>query len=98
MGYLQDSRTGMFDYVVLFEQTGAGTTVRESRQPKRGSRLLTAFTQDVGLPEMALMFLPEMQGDYEITCEGAAEWNGQLALGPPFREPQRQVRPRSFIS
>jgi VWFA-related protein len=79
MGYLQDSRTGMFDYVVLFEQTAAGTTVRESRQPMRGSHLLTAFTQDVGLPEMALMFLPEMQGDYELTCEGAAEWNGQPA-------------------
>lgn len=79
MGYLQDARTGTFNYVVLFQQTPAGTTVQESRQPKHGSRLLTAFTQDIGLPEMALMFLPEMQGDYEITCEGNTEWNGQTA-------------------
>ena len=77
MGYLQDARTGNFDYVVIFQQTPAGTTVQESRQPKRGSRLLTAFTQDIGLPEMALMFLPEIQDDYEMSCEGSAEWNGQ---------------------
>ena len=77
MGYLQDARTGNFDYVVLFQQTPAGTTVQESRQPKRGSRLLAAFTQDIGLPEMALMFLPEIQDDYEMSCEGTTEWNGQ---------------------
>jgi hypothetical protein len=79
MGYLQDARTGNFDYVVIFQTTQSGTSVRESRQPKRGSHLLTAFTQDIGLPEMALMFLPEIQDDYEMSCEGIAEWNGQRA-------------------
>jgi VWFA-related protein len=79
MGYVKDARTGMFDYVVVFQQTPAGTTVRESRQPNHGSHLLTAFTEDIGLPEMALMFLPEIQGDYEMRCEGTAEWNGQRA-------------------
>jgi hypothetical protein len=79
MGYLQDARTGNFDYVVIFQTTQSGTTVQESRQPKRGSHLLTAFTQDIGLPEMALMFLPEIQDDYEMSCEGIAEWNGQRA-------------------
>jgi hypothetical protein len=77
MGYLQDARTGNFDYVVIFQSTPSGTTVQESRQPKRGSRLLATFTQDIGLPEMALMFLPEIQDDYEMSCEGTAEWNGQ---------------------
>ena len=79
MGYLQDARIGTFDYLVLFQETLGGTNVQESRQPKHGSRLLPVFTQDVGLPEMALMFLPEIQTDYEITCEGTTEWNGQLA-------------------
>ena len=77
MGYLQDAHTGDFDYVVIFQTTPSGTAVQESRQPKRGSHLLTAFTQDIGLPEMALMFLPEIQDDYEMNCEGTAEWNGQ---------------------
>jgi VWFA-related protein len=80
MGYLRDARTGNFDYVVIFQQTPGGTTVQESRRPKRGSRLLTAFTQDIGLPEMALMFLPELQDDYEMSCEGAAEWSGRRTL------------------
>jgi hypothetical protein len=79
LGYLKDARTGTFDYVVVFQQTPAGMTVQESRQPNHGSRLLTAFSQDMGLPEMALMFLPEIQGDYEMSCEGTAEWNGQRA-------------------
>ncbi|HUD66704.1 MAG TPA: hypothetical protein VMQ17_19125 [Candidatus Sulfotelmatobacter sp.] len=77
MGYLQDARTGTFDYVVLFEQTAGGTTVQESRKPKHGSHLVAVFSQDVGLPEMALMFLPEIQDNYEMSCEGTGEWNRQ---------------------
>jgi hypothetical protein len=77
MGYLQDARTGTFDYVVLFHLTLGGTTVDESRHPNHGSPLLAAFTQEIGLPEMALMFLPEMRDEYEMSCEGSVEWNGR---------------------
>ena len=96
MGYLQDARTGTFDYVVLFQQTPGGTNVQESRQPKHGSRLLTVFTQDVGEPEMALMFLPEIQSDYDMTCEGNAEWNGQQAQVVHFA--QRKDTPSHTLS
>jgi hypothetical protein len=77
MGYLQDARTGTFDYVVLFQLTLGGATVEESRHPEHGSPLLAVFTQEVGLPEMALMFLPEMQDEYEMSCEGLVEWKGR---------------------
>jgi hypothetical protein len=50
-----------------------GTTVQESRKAKHRSHLLAIFSQDVGLPEMALMFLPEIQDDYEMSCEGTGE-------------------------
>ena len=97
MGYLQDARIGTFDYLVLFQQTPGGTNVQESRQPKQGSRLQPVFTQDVGLPEMALMFLPEIQTDYEITCEGSAEWNGQSAHVVRFvNRKNRQAHTLSF--
>lgn len=96
MGFLQDARTGTFDYVVLFQQSPGGTNVQESRQPKHGSRLLTVFTQDVGEPEMALMFLPEIQSDYEMNCEGVAEWNGQQAQVVHFA--QRKDRPSHTLS
>jgi hypothetical protein len=77
MGYLQDSRMGTFDYVVLFQLTLGGMTVEESRHPSHGSPLLAAFTQEIGLPEMALLFLPEMQDEYEMNCEGLVDWNGR---------------------
>jgi hypothetical protein len=83
-------------YLVLFQQTPEGTNVEESRQPQRGSRLQPVFTQDVGLPEMALMFLPEIQTDYEITCEGSAEWNGQSAHVVRFVN--RKNRPAHTLS
>jgi len=96
MGYLQDARAGTFDYVVLFQQTPRGTTVQESRKPKHGSHLLAVFSQDVGLPEMALMFLPEIQDDYEMNCEGTSEWNGQRAQVVHFV--QRKDKPNHTLS
>jgi VWFA-related protein len=78
MADLLDGGTGTFDYTVVFEQRLRGLGVQESRTPERGTRALPASsTQDVGLPELALIFLPDFQGDYEMKCEGAAEWNGE---------------------
>ena len=96
MGYLQDARAGTFDYVVLFQQTPGGTTVQESRKPKHGSHLLAVFSQDVGLPEMALMFLPEIQDDYEMSCEGTGEWNRQRTQVVHFV--QRKDKPNHTLS
>jgi VWFA-related protein len=96
MGYQQDARTGTFDYVVFFKQTPGGTDVQESRKPKHGSKLLTVFTQDVGLPVLGLMFLPEMQDAYEISCEGAGDWNGQRAHIIHFV--QRKDKPNHTLS
>lgn len=45
---------------------------------------------------MALMFLPSMQGDYEMICEGAAEWEGQSAWVVHFR--QRSDKPSRTFS
>jgi VWFA-related protein len=82
---------GTFDYTVVFDQRPQEVAVQESRTPERGSRVLPVSIQDVGLPEMALIFLPDFQGDYEMKCEGAAEWNGQLTWVVHFQ--QRKNRP-----
>jgi hypothetical protein len=76
-GYPLDARQGTFDYVVLYHAGSGGTTAQESRQPKPGSTLLPIFSQELGLPEMGLMFLPELQEEYDMRCEGSTEWNGQ---------------------
>jgi hypothetical protein len=65
--------------------------VQESRALEHGTRAFPFSIQDVGLPEMALIFLPEFQGDYEMKCEGAAEWDGQPTWVIHFQ--QRKDRP-----
>jgi hypothetical protein len=79
MGDRGPARTSIFDYTVVFDQHPEGVAVRESRVPEPGSGAFPASSQDVGLPDMALIFLPEMQVGYEMTCEGASEWSGQPA-------------------
>jgi VWFA-related protein len=88
--------TGNFDYTVVFGQHPEGLAVQESRSLKPGTRAFPFSVQDVGLPEMALIFLPEFQGDYEMKCEGAAEWNGQLTWVVHFQ--QRKDRPSHTAS
>jgi VWFA-related protein len=75
--HVMQGGVGNFDYTVVFGQRPEGLAVQESRTLERGSRAFPFSIQDVGLPEMALIFLPEFQGDYEMKCEGAAEWKGQ---------------------
>ena len=78
-GIVQDSRKGTFNYIVTFQQSPAGMSMQENRQPTHGSHLFGDSTEDVGLPEMVLMFLPEIQNEYEMSCEATVEWNGRRA-------------------
>jgi hypothetical protein len=91
-----DSRTGAFDYVVAFEQALGGLTVQESRKAARGSQEFPVSNQDVGLPDLALIFLPEFQGDYEMRCEGEAEWGRQPTWVVHFQ--QRADKPGHTVS
>jgi VWFA-related protein len=88
--------TGAFDYSVVFDKTPAGLAVQENRVPERGHRAFPFSIQDVGIPEMALIFLPEFQGDYEMRCDGTAEWNGQATWVVHFQ--QRKDRPTHTVS
>jgi VWFA-related protein len=94
--YPLNGGTGTFDYAAVFDQRPEGLSVQESRAPERGSRALPFSIQDIGLPELALIFLPEFQSDYELKCEGAAEWNGQLTWVVHFQ--QRNDRPSHTAS
>jgi hypothetical protein len=64
---------------------------REYRAPSKGSHTFPAAGQNVGEAAIALMFLPDLQTDYEMNCEGADERNGQLDWVVHFR--QRKDRP-----
>jgi VWFA-related protein len=91
-----DYGTGSFDYTAVFEHHKEGYAVQEGRTPEHGSQPFPAAAQDVGLPETALIFLPDLQDDYEMKCEGVTEWKGQSAWVVHFR--QRKDRPNHTAS
>ncbi len=93
--FVRNNGSETFNYVVVFQPSPNGLVIQEKRNPIHGSILSPAVAQDMGLPEMVLIFLPMMQDDYEMTCEGAVEWGGQSTWVVHFQ--QRQDKPsRSF--
>lgn len=77
---------GMFDYTVVFQQSMGGFAVQEGRTPEKGSQAFPASRQDVGLPTLALIFLSNFQSEYEMKCDGVAEWKGQRAWIVHFQQ------------
>lgn len=84
--YEQDSDAGSFDYTASFDRTKKGYVVQEALRPEQGSHDFPAATQDVGLPNMALIFLPHLQSNYEMKCEGPTAWKGQAAWVVRFKQ------------
>lgn len=96
MDYVKNHGSETFDYVVVFEPSPKGLVIQEKRNPTHGSILSAPVSQDMGLPEMVLIFLPEMQDDYEMRCEGAADWDHQSTWVVRFQ--QRQDKPKRTFS
>jgi predicted esterase len=84
--YEQGYDVGAFDYTAAFDWSKKGFVVQENRTPEKGSHPFPGATQYVGLPEIAVMFLPNLQRNYEMTCEGATEWKAQAAWIVHFRQ------------
>jgi len=95
-GFVRDSGSDTFDYVVIFHQAPGQPVVEESRKAAHGSSLSEITARSRGLPEMVLMFLPAMRDDYEIKCEGTTEWEGQRAWVVRFE--QRPDKPSRTFS
>jgi hypothetical protein len=91
----EQNDTGVFDYVFAFEQNSTGRASREYRTPTKGGHGFPASSQDTGQVALALIFHPHMQSDYDMTCEGLDQWNGQLAWVIRFQ--QRKDKPRRTL-
>lgn len=84
-----------FDYAANISQPAPGRLqVDEYRAEKYGVGSLPDQIVTGGFPTLALLFLPDMRVNYEITCEGLGEWKGQSAWLMHFR--QREDRPSSI--
>lgn len=96
LGGLVDEQSGTFEYVALFVPKATSWVVQEYRTPVKGTETFPASALDIGLPELALIFLPRYQEDFDMTCEGAAQWNGDAAWVIHFQ--QRSDKPSEIIS
>jgi hypothetical protein len=81
------SLSAKFDYVVDFTAKSEPLSIQESR------KLLAATDEkhinavlDRGIPALALIFYPAIQSDYEMRCEGTAQWNNRPAWVVHFRQ------------
>jgi len=92
-----NSEVRKYDYVALLAEPTPGTvTVAESRS----SRLRIADDPDhissSGFAGLALVFHPDMRKDFDLNCEGLAEWQGKPTWLVRFR--QRGDRPNRMHS
>jgi hypothetical protein len=95
-GMVEEYDSSSFQYVYSIERHNDGVVSREYRTPVKGSHAFRESGQDIGQVAIALIFLPELQPDYEMKCEGINERNGQLDWVIHFQ--QRKDRPSRTAS
>jgi hypothetical protein len=95
-GLLELSLGGKFDCLVDFGKRNHVLDVQE-RRTQLGPAAEKRFNAilDSGLPVLALIFSAELQGDYDMHCEGLSEWNGEPAWVVHFRQ-MKGKRPRTL--
>jgi hypothetical protein len=78
--------SGTFEYMAVLTSTRWGASVEENRTPTEGTHVFFGSMWDRGLPGLALVFLPTLQIDYDMKCEGKSEWNGVPAWVIHFQQ------------
>src|SRR5277367_2854645 len=86
VGSLEVSGSGYFDFLVDFGDQRV-VKVKELRNPlDAATDKSLSGVLDKGLPVLALIFVPDLQRDYEMSCEGSAQWDGQPVWVVHFRQ------------
>jgi hypothetical protein len=86
-----------FDYIVSMEEMRRGAlTVEEYREQRSSSKDFPQSVMTSGLPALVVIFHPYYAGNYEMSCEGLARWNGKLAWQVHFL--QRKDKPNTVRS
>ena len=91
------SERAQFEYLVSIEEAHRGLLqVEEYRERKNSTGEFPEAVTTNGLPALVLVFHPYYAGNYEMSCEGLARWNGTLAWQVHFR--QRKDKPNTIRS
>jgi len=72
--------------------------MNESRHLPDGGKVLTTGPPDAGLPSLALTLHPYYSGDYDMRCEGLANWQGRPAWVIHFMQRKDKPSRMSAIS
>jgi hypothetical protein len=87
-----------FNYLVSIEEIRPGLlSVEEYRNSRGRSAEFPNGVITKGLPSLAMIFHPFYAGDYEMTCEGLARFDGGLSWQVHFlQRPDKPIRSRGF--
>jgi hypothetical protein len=94
-GFPEQTDSSVFEYVFAFEQRNGGRSGKEYRTPTKNGHFFQASGQDTGLVALALIFLPTLQSDYEMSCEGFDKGKTPPAWVIHFQ--QRKDKPRRTL-
>jgi tetratricopeptide (TPR) repeat protein len=84
-----------FDYLVSIKEVRLGVlSVEEFRGPGPSLAKFPDGIATLGLPALVLIFHPYHAGNFEMSCEGQARWNGGPVWQVYFR--QRNDRPKTI--
>jgi tetratricopeptide (TPR) repeat protein len=96
-GTLRAPLTTEFNYLVDFHVVkSAALQTMETRSQNGKEAELPDTIQDLGSPAMALLFHPDYQADFVMTCEGLSTWKGHSTWIVRFE--QRTDRPNRISS
>ena len=70
--------------------------IEEYRADRPGQKGYPDAIASTGFMTLALVFHPDMQKDFDLDCEGQADWHGQPTWSVHFR--QRHDRPNRMHS
>jgi tetratricopeptide (TPR) repeat protein len=89
------TETRKFNYVASIKDDPPGSLgIEEYRGLRYGPVDLPGNIVTKGFITLALIFLPDVRGDFQMSCEGVGEWHGQTAWLMHFQ--QREDKPSHF--
>jgi len=86
-GFATHAETRRYDYVAMVSEPKPGAvSIEEFRSDKAPQQGYPDNIASTGFITLALVFHPDMQKDFDLECEGQADWHGQPSWLVHFRQ------------
>ena len=86
-GFATHTETREYDYVATVSEPEPGAVfIEEYRSDKSAQEGYPDAIASTGFIALALVFHPDMQKDFDLDCEGQADWRGQTSWLVHFRQ------------